>query len=369
MSFGRHQAGCRVLLLGMERHEDITKDRNFCFAVVQRVFVDVYDMGCRVRIHGLVGAAHLNGKEGVIEVLQAAGSERAGVYLDHSGTAKPMLIKVSNLEPINPRLQVKLHSGQELEVQLQRGLLIRVQATPLQPPSAGCLHMSDRNVYHLLDGLLWHANMVSGQKLSPFDPSHISQMRGSVDGLKALNTLAADSAPMWNKVLQSLCNWAKSRPADKPPLPFISDLDQHTDAPYWPRTGVSGRFWVCKQNKDGALLIQRGKERNGAIFCVLGINSDFASLNPLGALPFGITATLLPYRGRIIHNNLAHALPEASRYPSESMAKALEHRVASETPLFSLPAVTSHRDGASGRIEHAVTAFALVDSLEASEAH
>ena len=55
-----------------KRHEDITKDRNYCFAVVQKVLVDVCDIDCRVRIHGLVGAAHLNGKEGVMRFYMGA---------------------------------------------------------------------------------------------------------------------------------------------------------------------------------------------------------------------------------------------------------------------------------------------------------
>jgi hypothetical protein len=47
------------------------------------------------------------------------------------------------------------------------------------------------------------------------------------------------------------------------------------------------------------------------------------------------------------------------------MAKVLEDRVKFETPLFSLPALPCV-DGALARAENALTAFALVEQMEAT---
>jgi hypothetical protein len=363
MSSRKYHVNSRVLLYGLEQHAE----RNFCFADVRNVCVDPTDVGCRVRIHGILTAVDLNGKQGVVKEIPppSNGVQRVGVKIDHTGTADAKSIKVSNLESIDPHLSVKLKSGHDMTVKAHQGLPIQTQATSLKPPSAGCLHASDRNIHHLLDGILWHSNVVFGKLPAPFDPSHVSKLRETEAGRQTLQMLAEDSVSRWYEVLTSLCNWVKSRPSDKPPLPFISDLNEYADLPYWPNTGVTSLFWVCKQTKDGALLIQKGKETSGAIFCVLGITCDFASLNPLGALPFAVSATLLPYRGRIIHNNLARALPAASLYPSPSMAKVIENRLAFETPMFSLPPSPCVIDGLLGRVGDGVTAFALVDKLNA----
>jgi hypothetical protein len=361
MNSGSHKIGNRVLLFGLEQ-----QDRNYCMAEVQKVHEQVTDIGCRVRIHSLVSASDLNGKEGLIVEPVAAATQRVGVYIERSGTDGPKSIKVSNLLPIDPHITVKLRSGHEMKLKAQHVLPVQMQSTTLRAPSAGCLHVSDRNVYHLLDGLLWHCNVVTAQLPAPFDPSHVAKLRETVEGRQTLHMLAQACVPIWHQVLKSLCNWVKSRPIDKPPLPFMSDLNLHTDIARWSQTGVSGRFWVCKQNKDGALLIQKGRELNSAIFSVLGLNCDFASLSPSGALPFAVSATLLPYRGRIIHNNLAQAVSDgASLYPSLSMAKVLENRVKFETPLFSLPALPCV-DGALALAENALTAFALVEQMEAT---
>lgn len=361
MSSSKHHVNSRALLFGLEQHAE----RNFCFADVRKVHVDLSDVGCRVRIHGMLTAVDLNGKEGEVVRPPSDGVERVGVKIDRTGVAPEKYFKVSNLVPIDPHLAVKLKSGNEMVVKAHQGLSIQMQATSLQPPSAGCLHSSDRNIHHLLDGILWHSNIVFGKLPAPFDPSHLPKLRETDAGRQTLQMLAEDSVSRWYEVLTSLCDWVKSRPSDKPPLPFISDLNECADLPYWPNTGVTSLFWVCKQHKDGALLIQKGKETSGAIFCVLGITCDFASLNPLGALPFAVSATLLPYKGRIIHNNLARALPAASLYPSPSMAKLIEDRVALETPMFSLPPSPCVIDGLLGRVGDGVTAFALVDKLKA----
>jgi hypothetical protein len=351
MHSGRYWEGSRVFLVGLDQHSD----RNHCFAEVQRVCVNVTDKGCRVRIQGLVGAKELNDREGVVVLPSASKNERVGVKIDRTGTDGPKLLKPCNLLPIDPSVIVKLKSGLEMSIRLHQGLPVQVQATQLQPPSGGCLHISDMNVHHLLDGLLWHCNAVTARVPAPFDPSHIGQLRGTVEGRRTLRMLAEDCASHWPDVLVSLCTWAQSRPADKPPLPFICDLNQHTDVPRWPETCISGVFWVCKQCSDGALLIQKGNEVNGAIFCVLGLHCNFASLNAVGAIPFAVSCTLLPYKGRIIHNNVADPTPDGCiLYPSAIMAKALEARVAMEAPMISLPVAPAQR--------HDATAFDLVDA-------
>lgn len=355
MSSSRYCEGSRVFLVGLDQHTD----RNNCFAEVKAVCINVTDKGCRVRIHGLMSAKDLNNKEGVVMVSPNSENERVGVKIDRTGTDGPKLLKPCNLLAIDPSLSVKLKSGHELSVKVHQGLPVQMQATQLRPPSGGCLHASDMNVYHLLDGLLWHCNIVTGKVPAPFDPSHIGKLRETVDGRRTLRMLAELCAANWQSVLVSLCSWVQARPADKPPLPFVSDLNERTDVPNWPQTCVSGVFWVCKQNKDGALLIQKGNEVNGAIFSVLGLHCNFSSLNSLGAMPFAVSATLLPYRGRIIHNNVADATPDGiAVYPSPTMAKVLEDRVAFEAPMFSLPSAAAGRD--------AVTAMALVDTWKSS---
>ena len=344
-----YHVGCRVLLFGLEEHEN----RNYSFAEVQSASVNVSDKGCRVRIHGLVSAKDLNGKEGVVEQPPTTANERIGVKIDRTGADGPKLIKPCNLMPVDPRVVVKLNSGKSMSLKLHQALLVQTQATQLRPPSAGCLHPSDAHVYHLLDGLLWHSNVVLGKLPAPFDPSHVGKLRETVEGRQVLQMLAEDCASHWPKVLGSFCSWVQSRSPDKPLLPFLSDLNEHTDVASWPHTGVSGLFWVCKQNKDGALLIQKGNELNGAIFCALGLNCNVSSLNPHGAMPFCLSSTLLPYKGRIIHNKVSHGVPDAAAlYPSPSMAKVLEDRVAFETPLFSLPKAQSS--------DFPLTAFAFV---------
>jgi hypothetical protein len=351
MNSCRYWEGSRVFLVGLDQH----RDRNYSVAEVQRICVNVTDKGCRVRIHGLVSAKELNDKEGVVVVPPASKNERVGVKVDRTGTDGPKLLKPCNLLPLDPGLTVKLKSGVEMSIKVHQGLPVQIQATQLRSPSGGRLHASDMNVHHLLDGLLWHCNILTGKVSAPFDPSHIAKLRETVEGRRTLRMLAEDCATNWRQVLGGLCTWAQSRPADKPALPFISDLNEQTDVVYWPQTGISGVFWVCKQRSDGALLIQKGNEVNGAIFCVLGLHCNLSSLNALGAMPFAVACTLLPYKGRIIHNNVADPTPDGCLlYPSSIMAKALEDRVALEAPLISLPISPAGAD--------AVTAFAAVDA-------
>jgi hypothetical protein len=324
------------LLHDLDHHQE----RQYSFAEIHHLYLSLSDYGCRVRIHSIVSNQALNDKQGVVEHPLQIGKERVGVKVERSGTSEPMLFKASNLEVVDPRLSVKLNGGQKMIIKVHQGFPVIMQPTTLRPPSAGCLHSCDLHVTWLLNGLLWHCNIVTGKLPAPFDPSHVQKLRETADGKQVLLTLAEGCVSNWQKVLASFCCWAKSRPQEKEPLPFASDLRENTDVTYWPQTSVSGIFWVCKQNKDGALLIHKGNEVNGAIFCVLGLTSSICSLNPVNALPFAISATLLPYRGRIIHDNLAQALPDGPcRYPSQSMAKVLHHRVALETPVYSLPNV------------------------------
>ena len=352
MSASRQQVGSRVLICGLVQ----AKERNYSLAVVEKSFLYPSEKGCRVRIHGLVSAQEHNDKEGVVEVALSSETGRVGVKIDRSGTAPPLAIKPSNLIAIDPRLSVRLNSRHVLNIKVQNGLPVTTQATSLQRPSAGCMNAVDAHpLVMLLDGILWHANGVTGKIPPPFDPTHVAALRATVEGRKTLQMLADVAVTEWSKVLGSLCSFVQSlsEKGVKPP-PFTCDLNEHTDVAHWPETGVAGLFWVCKQNGDGALLIPIGNEVNGAIFCVLGLTHSISSINPCGALPFGVSATLLPYRGRITHNNLSQPLPDsASLCPSQDMAKILERRVALETPIFSLPHAPHH--GA------AVTAFSFVE--------
>jgi len=352
MSASRHQVGSRVLICGLVQ----ATDRNYSFAVVESAFLHPSEKGCRVRLHGLVAASEHNDKEGIVEVPLNSETGRVGVKIDRSGTAPPLAIKPSNLIPIDPRLSVRLNNRHVLNIKLQHGLPITMHTTSLQLPSAGCMNAHDAHPFTmLLDGFLWHSNCITGKMPAPFDPSHIAALRSTVDGQKTLRMLAEDAIPLWPQVLGSLCSFVQSLSAKgiKPP-PFIPDLNEHTDVVHWPQTGISGLFWVCKQNRDGALLIPKGNEVNGAIFCVLGLTHSISSLNAGGAMPFGVSATLLPYRGRITHNNLSQLHPDSSsHYPSQDLAKILEHRVALETPIYSLPSAPY---GVA-----AVTAFSFVE--------